>query len=39
MNQFNIIKTYTVFAQPQDTTSIQITIDYKSGNTGIHPGM
>ena len=27
MNQFNIIKIYTVFTQQQDTNSIQVPID------------
>ena len=39
MNQFNIAKIYTVFTQPQGTNSIQVPIDYKAGDTGIHPGM
>ena len=38
MNQFNIIKIYTVFAQQQHTNSIQVPIDYKSRDTGICPG-
>ena len=38
MNQFNIIKIYTIFMQQQGTNSIQIPIDYKLGNTGTHPG-
>ena len=32
MNQFDIIKIYTVFTQQQDTNSIQVPIDYKPGN-------
>ena len=32
MNQFNTIKIYTVFTQQQDTNSIQVPIDYKSGD-------
>ena len=33
VNQFNIIKIYTVFIQQQDTNSIQVPIDYKQGDT------
>ena len=38
MNQFNVIKVYTIFTQQQDTNSIQMPIDYKSGDTGTYPG-
>ena len=38
MNQFNIIKIYTIFTQQQDTNSIQVPIDYKLGDTGTYPG-
>ena len=38
MNQFNIIKIYTVFTQHQDTNSIQVAIDYKPGDIGTYPG-
>ena len=38
MNQFNIIKIYTIFTQEQDTNFIQVTIDYKLGDTGLYPG-
>ena len=38
MNQFNIIKMYTVFAQQSDTNSIQVPIDYKLGDPGTYPG-
>ena len=39
MNQFNIIKTYTIFTQQQDTNSIQVPIDYKPGDAGTYqPG-
>ena len=38
MNQFNIIKIYTVLTQQQDTNSIQIAIECKPGNTGTYPG-
>ena len=38
MNQFNIIKIYTIFRQQQDTNSIQVPIDYKLGDTGTYPG-
>ena len=39
MNQFNIIKIYTIFTQQQDTNSFQIPIDCKPGDTGTYPGM
>ena len=29
MNQFDIIKIYTIFTQQQDTNSVQVPIDYK----------
>ena len=29
MDQFNIIKIYTIFTQQQDTNSVQVPIDYK----------
>ena len=38
MNQFNMIKIYTIFTQQQDTNSIQVPIDYKPGDTGTYPG-
>ena len=38
MNQFNIIKIYTIFTQQQDANSIQVLIDYKPGDTGTYPG-
>ena len=38
MNQFNMIKIYTVFTQQQDTNSIPVPIDYKLGDTGTYPG-
>ena len=38
MNQFNIIKMYTVFTQQQGTNSIQVPKDYKPGDTGTYPG-
>ena len=38
MNQFNVTKFYTIFTQQQDTNSIQIRIDYKSGDTRTYPG-
>ena len=37
MNQFNITKIYTIFTQEQDTNSIQVSINYKPGDTGIYP--
>ena len=38
MNQFNIIKMYTMFTQQQGTNSIQVPKDYKPGDTGTYPG-
>ena len=38
MNQFNIIKIYTIFTQQQDTNSIQVSINYKLEDTGSYPG-
>ena len=38
MNQFNIIKIYTVSTQQQDMNSIQVPIDYKPGDTGTYKG-
>ena len=32
MNQFNIIKIYTIFTQQQDTNSIQVPINSKPGD-------
>ena len=37
MNQFNIIKIYTIFAPQQDKNSIQVLIDYKLGDTETYP--
>ena len=37
MNQFSIIKIYTVFTQQKDTVSIQVPIDYKLGDTETYP--
>ena len=37
MNQFNTIKIYTVFTQQQDTSSIQVPIDYKPGDSETYP--
>ena len=39
MNQFNIITTYTIFTQQQDTNSIHVPIDCKPGDTETYPGM
>ena len=39
MDQFNIIKIYTIFTQQQDTNSIQVPIHYKPGDTGTYPRM
>ena len=38
MDQFNIIKTYTIFTQKQDTSSIQVPKDYKATDTGTYAG-
>ena len=38
MDQFNIIKMYTIFKQKQDTNSIQVPKDYKAGDTGTYAG-
>ena len=38
MNQFFIIKIYTIFTQQQDTNSIQVPIDYTLGDTGMYSG-
>ena len=38
MNQFNVIKIYTIFTQQQDTNSTQVPLDYKPGDTGTYPG-
>ena len=38
MNQFNIIKIYTIPTQQQDTNSIQVPIDYNPGDTGTYTG-
>ena len=37
MNQFNIIKIYTVFTQQWDTKSIQVPKEYELGDTGTYP--
>ena len=37
MNQFNMIKIYTIFTQQQDTNSIPVPVDYKLGDTGTYP--
>ena len=37
MNQFNIIKIYTVFTQQWDAKSIQVPKEYKLGDTGTYP--
>ena len=34
MNQLDIIEIYTIITQQQNTNSIQVTIDYKLGDTG-----
>ena len=38
MNQFSIIKMYSVFTQQQDAKSSQFLIDYIPGDTGAYPG-
>ena len=37
MNQFNIIKIYTIFTQQQYTISPQVPIDYELGDTETYP--
>jgi len=39
MNQFDIIKIYTIFMQQQqwDTNSIQVPVDYKQGDFRTYP--
>ena len=34
MNQFNVVKIYTVFTQQQRINSVQIPKDYKPGDNG-----
>ena len=38
MNQFNIIKIYTILTQEEDTNSVQVPIDYKLGDSRTYPG-
>ena len=38
VNQFSIIKIYSIFTQQRDTNSIQVPIDDKPGDTGMYPG-
>ena len=38
MNQFNIIKIYTVFSQQQGTNSVRVPVDHKQGDTETYPG-
>ena len=38
MNQFGIIKIYTIFTQLQDTNSVQVPKGYKPGDTETYPG-
>ena len=38
MDQFDIIKIYTVFTQQHDTDSVQPPRDHKLGDTGTYPG-
>ena len=38
LNQFRIIKTYAIFKQQQVANSIQVPIDYKLEDIGIHTG-
>ena len=38
MGQFNIIKIYVIFTQQWDTNSIQVPVDYKLEDNGIHTG-
>ena len=37
MNQFSIIKIYSIFTQQWDKNSIQVPIDFKLGDTGTYP--
>ena len=37
MNQFNIIKIYTIFTHQQGTNSSQVPIDQKPGDTETYP--
>ena len=37
VNEFNIIKIYTIFTQQHDINSIQVPIDYKPGDTRTYP--
>ena len=37
MNQFDIIKIYTISMQQWDTNSIQVPIDYKQGDFNTYP--
>ena len=39
MNQFNIIKIYTIFTQQLGTSYIQAPIDYKLADTRTYPGI
>ena len=39
MNQFNTnLKIYTIFTQQPNTNSIQVPVDYKLEDNGIHTG-
>ena len=38
MNQFNIVKIYTIFAQQQGINSVHIPKDYQPGVTETYPG-
>ena len=38
MNQFNIIKIYTILTQEEDSNSVQVPIDYKLGDSRTYPG-
>ena len=37
MNQFNIIKIYTIFTQQQGINFIQVPVDHKPRDTGTYP--
>ena len=36
MNEFNIIKIYTIFTQQEATSSFQVLLDYTLGDTGTY---
>lgn len=38
MNKFDLVKIQIIFTQKWDTNSIEVFIDYKSGDIGTYPG-